>query len=252
MPLVGHRDADKLLSFDESGFNEHVRLQTAIIPVLKSATRLANTESFMYAFLRSRPVHQALIDSEIFDEQYPPSEKRQRDFIETIMSTEIASIMRSLLRIFTVIRRYLRVFDSDSCHISEVYPLTMCLERKLRSMLLNSFLTAERIDALVNVFTKSQSKQSQSGKRFHLLADIHEVAYLLDPNDCPGEYKKHMKAFNIYAMVYASGLNIAEKSSFAVKLTITFQEINDHWQKEIIIDHERKTLELYKRRPLLY
>lgn len=251
-PLVGNRDPDKCLNFNESEFNQYVHLRTAVLPMIQSATRFASTESVLDSFLRGGPVYLALIDSSSFDKSFPRSCKRKSAFVEPIKSDDLASNVKSLLRVFTVIRKYLRVFDSDTCNISEVYPLTIALEKRLREMPIDNFLTHDRLAELIEVFTKRKSKENRSRAMVHLLADIHIAAYLLDPIDCPGVYTSHMDAFKRHASVYADGLHISNKSSFVLKLTKSYQEAHGLWQGQKIVDRDRENLEMYKRKPLMY
>ena len=163
---------------------------TAVMLCKPVKTRFASIESTLPAYIRTRLVLLGVVQSQDFclnlwTATNAAGREKRSQFISILESQVFLAKLQDLHRIFSLIRRYLSVFDSDDAKISDVVPKTIALGLELQQIPVTSFLTAERRDEVLAKFRKGQNGPLDASIKVRLLEDIHFAAHLLDPHRCP-------------------------------------------------------------------
>ena len=135
---------------------------TAVMLCKPVKTRFASIESTLQAYIRTRLVLLGVVQSQDFclnlwtATNAAGSEKRSQ-LILILESRGFVAKVQDLHRIFSLIRRYVKVFDSDDAKISDVVPKTIALGVELQRIPATSFLTVERRDEVLAKFRNRQN-----------------------------------------------------------------------------------------------
>lgn len=207
-------DRDLRIVFE--GF-EDISIRTSIMLLQMSNTRFASVEGVLDEFLRSIEVLQTLVtEPDFFTELYKPkiaemNTKITEEFKQPLEDEQFEVPTREIHMILVLLRRYLRFFDSNQARISEVYPLTLELEKRLEGLPLSQFLTNERKGELISVFRQRKDGPIGRSVRVRLLDSIHYVAFMLDPNQAPRKPGPMMPHFIAHLERYATSSDIENK-----------------------------------------
>ena len=182
-------------------------------------TRFASIESTLEAYLRSRGVLLEVVQApDFFSNLWPALRTTERGkrakFISAIESREFLDKVKDVHRVFRLLRRYLRVFDSDDAKISDVVPKTIAVGLELERVPLTAFFTSERKNQVIGKFSRRQNGPLDASIKVRLLEDIHFAAHLVDPHRCPRDVSPFLYRFRSYLMRYCAGaVELADETS---------------------------------------
>lgn len=212
---------------------------TAIMLKKPARTRFASIESTLEAYIRTRVVLLGVVQSPDFFRNLwdasKQSERTKRDkFISTIESRSFLTKVEDLHKVFRLLRRYLRAFDSDDSKISDVVPKTISVGLDLENVPVTPFLTQHRKTEVLTKFYKRRDGPLSGSIKVRLLEDIHFAAHLLDPCHSPRNVRPFIRRFRSFVAWYCAGgqTDSSEDSTsqdLRKKLLVQFVELSGVW-----------------------
>lgn len=160
--------------------------------------------------------------------------------------------------ILRLVRQYLRLFDDGSSLLSEVYPATMELRRKLELLPLTSFYTAARRTHVLNVF---DARLKGIGGQVPLVTRVHHVAYLLDIRSVGQGMQEFSKEIADQVGVFVRSNSFARSRKLESdggvdgaidRLCQDFAEQRISWRSQSYDPLLRHALMRYSRNPVFY
>ncbi|KAI0557198.1 hypothetical protein FGB62_332g02 [Gracilaria domingensis] len=142
-------------------------------------------------------------------------------------------------------RTYLRVFDSESALVSEVFEATRILERSLNKLPLENFPEPQLINQahFMRVFRNRKDGPLEGMKRIMipLLSRLHYAAAPLDPYRTPREdIELHTEALRAHLEDYYRGGSVEEVGGvplddFITQIIRQYHEVRSLWVRKNII-----------------
>ncbi|PXF44360.1 hypothetical protein BWQ96_05880 [Gracilariopsis chorda] len=234
--------------------------KTAILPCRLVATRFASSESMAASFLRRKEVLLSLVDCPDFNARlYGSRNREKRDlFKQNVRNDSLYQKLLDIYHILRLIRQYLRLFDDESSLLSEVYPATMQLFTKIKSLPLTSFYTAERRADVIRVF---EERLNGANRKVAVLTPLHSVSYLLDIRSMMenlNAYRPHVIT-HILSFVRSDLFPVNEKLSSdggedaaVQRLCDEFLEVRQSWRSQLSDPVLRHSLMMYSRSPVYH
>ena len=248
-------DRDLRIVFE--GF-EDISIRTSIMLLQMSNTRFASVEGVLDEFLRSIEVLQTLVtEPDFFTELYKPkiaemNTKITEEFKQPLEGEQFEVPTREIHMILVLLRRYLRFFDSNQARISEVYPLTLELGKRLEGLPLSQFLTNKRKGELISVFRRRKDGPIGRSVRVRLLDNIHYVAFMLDPNQAPRKPGPMMPHFIAHLERYATSSDIKNKDYWISEMKLKYSiQVERGYSLRYGIEG-RNILGIYRGNPLIW